>query len=151
MDAADFISLAIRLSNSHNEADLRSAVSRGYYGAFHIAYQLLIDCGLRFPVKDAYAAEIHRKVRYCLSASENPDIVVVGSRLRLLRNQRNQADYDLGSTTLKSRETVAAMVRIARDIADTVERCRKEPEFFEARTRIRVYAHDVLRIQLVDT
>lgn len=64
MDPADFISLAIRLSNNPREADLRTAVSRAYYGAFHLARRLLRDCGVQFSGKDLYKVEIHRKLRY---------------------------------------------------------------------------------------
>lgn len=46
MDPAEFISLALRLSTSHREADLRTAVSRAYYGAFHLVRELLEDCGV---------------------------------------------------------------------------------------------------------
>ncbi len=41
MDACDFISLAIRLSNSDQEADLRTAVGRACYASFHLAKQLV--------------------------------------------------------------------------------------------------------------
>lgn len=49
MNPADFIALAVKLSNSQEEADLRTAVSRAYYGAFHSARQLLEECGIGFP------------------------------------------------------------------------------------------------------
>lgn len=146
MDPLDFIALAIRLSNSQNEADLRSAVSRAYYGAFHIARQFLVDCGLRFPPKEAYAAEIHRKVRFCLSESGNAAAMIASGSLRLLRNQRNEADYDLDSKAFKNAAGVAVMVRVAPEIADGIQRCHAEPAFSEARDKIRIYARDVLRI-----
>jgi len=38
IDPDDFIALAIKLSNGPHEADLRSAVSRAYYGAFQISF-----------------------------------------------------------------------------------------------------------------
>lgn len=86
MDPRDFISLALRLSASNNEADLRSAVSRAYYGAFHVARQFLLDVGLRWPRKEAYAAEIHMKVRYCLIESGNADAVLASDQLWSLRD-----------------------------------------------------------------
>lgn len=64
MEPAEFISLAVRLSNSPREADLRTAVSRAYYGSFHLTRDLLQDCGVQFSGKDLYMAEIHRKLRY---------------------------------------------------------------------------------------
>lgn len=150
MDPSDFISLAIRLSNSSNEADLRSAVSRAYYGAFHLASRFLADCGVRFAKKDLYAAEVHRKVRYCLSESSNADAIVISGRLRLLRDQRNEADYTLDSTKFKKASNAAAMIRVAQEIVDALQRCRAEPAFTEARDKIRGYARDVLRMSLDD-
>lgn len=151
MEPSDFISLAIRLSNSSQEADLRSAVSRTYYGAFHLARQFLGDCGLRFARKDLYAAEAHRKVRYCLSESANPDAIVASGRLRVLRDQRNEADYDLESTKFRTAANAAAMIRVSQEIVDALQRCRVEPAFSEARVRIRAYARDVLRMTLDDS
>lgn len=151
MNPLDFIALAIRLSNSRNEADLRSAVSRAYYGAFHMARQFLADCGLRFPAKDIYGAEIHNKVRYCLSESGSSDALVVGHKLRTLRSQRNRADYDLESIEFRSRAIVIGMVGAAPEIVDAIQRCRAEPAFSEARAKIRTYARDVLRIAIDET
>ena len=43
MTGDDFIILAGRLATSADEASLRSAVSRAYYGAFHLALRFLED------------------------------------------------------------------------------------------------------------
>ena len=43
MTGDDFIHLAGKLATSVDEAALRSAVSRAYYGAFHLALQFLED------------------------------------------------------------------------------------------------------------
>ena len=37
MNGADFLHLALRLSGGSTEAEWRSAVSRTYYGVFHLA------------------------------------------------------------------------------------------------------------------
>ena len=39
MDFRDFLSLAVTLSNGTTEAEWRSASSRAYYAAFHVARQ----------------------------------------------------------------------------------------------------------------
>lgn len=130
MNPSDFISLAVRLSNSSQEADLRSSVSRAYYGAFHLARQFLADCGLRFAQKDLYAAEVHKKVRYCLSEAANSDAVVVAGRLRFLRDQRNEADYDLDSNKFRTAGNSMAMIRVTQEIVDALQRCRAEPAVF---------------------
>ncbi|HEX5447201.1 MAG TPA: hypothetical protein VFW87_25525 [Pirellulales bacterium] len=97
MDPCDFISLAIRLSNSDQEADLRTAVGRAYYASFYLAKQLVEDCGVRWPRKDIFGAEIHSKVRYCLSESSNADAMLASDKLWSLRDLRNKADYELKS------------------------------------------------------
>ncbi|HET6878557.1 MAG TPA: hypothetical protein VFI31_00195 [Pirellulales bacterium] len=148
MDPRDFISLALRLSNSQNEADLRSAVSRAYYGAFHVARQFFFDVGLRWTRKESYAAEVHMKVRYCLSQAGEADALLASDQLWSLRDLRNQADYDLDSTRFKSAARVATAVRIAPEVVDAIQRCRVEPVFTEAGDRIRKYARDVLRINV---
>jgi hypothetical protein len=151
MDPQDFISLAIRLSNGPIEADLRSAVSRAYYGAFHVARQFLQDCGLRLLRKELDAAEVHRKVRYCLSAARNADATFAANRLKSLRERRNIADYDLHSTDFSRPAEIKLFVRAAIQIADALQRCRAEPTFAETRDEIRTYARDVLRLTVTDS
>ena len=112
MDPLDFISLAIRLSTSQNEADLRTAVSRAYYGAFHVARRFLSDCGVRWPTREMQSAEIHTKVRYCLRESANADAIIVSRSLLSLRDLRNKGDYDLESTKFKTTAKVVPIVRI---------------------------------------
>jgi uncharacterized protein (UPF0332 family) len=148
MDPADFISLAIRLSNSHNEADLRTAVSRAYYGAFHVVRELLEDCGIYLSGKELFKVEAHQKVRFCLGESGNEDAVVVAKKLGSLRDRRNEADYDLKLNTFSHPTNVAIEMRIAREIVDGVLRCRTEPTFSAFREGVRAYARDVLRIPL---
>ncbi|HEX7375462.1 MAG TPA: hypothetical protein VF278_00040 [Pirellulales bacterium] len=150
MDPRDFISLALRFSASKNEAELRSAVSRAYYGAFHVAKQFLVDVGLRWPRKESYAAEIHMKVRHCLSQSRNADALLASDLLWSLRDLRNQADYDLDSPKFKITARATTVVRLAPELVDALQRCRLEPAFSELRDEIRRYARDVLRITVVD-
>lgn len=146
MDPLDFIALAIRLSNGQNEAELRSAVSRAYYGAFHLARQYLQDCGVRFPRKETHGAEIHQKVRYCLSHSADVDAMFAGDKLESLRGQRNKADYDLDSVEFRIAGNAVLRIRAAQEIADALRRCRAEPAFSQSRDKIRAYARDVLRL-----
>ena len=43
MNGDDFIQLAGKLATSADPASLRSAASRAYYGAFHLAGEFLVD------------------------------------------------------------------------------------------------------------
>ena len=45
MNWREFLTLAARLAAGAAEEDWRSAVSRAYYSAFHVARQLLSDLG----------------------------------------------------------------------------------------------------------
>lgn len=58
MGGRDFLDLAVRLSEGRSEAELRTAVSRAYYAAFHVAKELLEDAGIALP----NTAEAHRNV-----------------------------------------------------------------------------------------
>jgi uncharacterized protein (UPF0332 family) len=146
MDPRDFITLAIKLSNSANEGERRTAVNRAYFGAFHLAREFLEDCGIVFSRKELDGAEIHRKVRFCLSESHDADGIFAGDKLRSLRQQRNEADYDLKSMRFRISREVAASIRAAQEIDDALRRCRAEPGFTDVREKIRVYASDVLRL-----
>lgn len=42
MDAKDYFDLARKLMQMRTEAALRSAISRGYYAAFHVAKDWII-------------------------------------------------------------------------------------------------------------
>jgi uncharacterized protein (UPF0332 family) len=150
MNPADFISLAIKLSNSQQESELRTAVSRAYYGAFHSARELLEDCGIRFPSAELIGADIHRKVRFCLAHTDNDDAALVVNRLSSLREQRNHADYDLkiDRFAAANARNVKTTVRIAVEIVDALQRCRSEPAFSALRATVRGYAHEILRLPL---
>jgi uncharacterized protein (UPF0332 family) len=149
MDPTDFISLAIRLSNSQRESDLRTAVSRAYYGAFHLSRRLLGDCGVQLSRKDLYKAEVHLKLRYCFGESGNEEAVLISKKLGSLRERRNEADYDLDSTTFAHPSNVAMEIRIAQEITESLTRCRIEPTFSALREKVRAYARDILRLSLV--
>jgi uncharacterized protein (UPF0332 family) len=148
MDPADFISLAIRLSKSNSEADLRTAVSRAYYGAFHTVRRFLEECRLYLSSRELHGAEIHRKVRFCLVASGNVDAIDAAGKLGSLRNLRNEADYDFSLAKFKKSARVVPMVLISQDIVDALQRCRTDPAYSEIREKIRAYARDVLRLTI---
>lgn len=148
MNPADFISLAVKLSNSQQEAELRSAVSRAYYGAFNVARELLEDCGIRFPRKELFGADIHRKVRFCCANAGNADAALAANKLDILRGERNYADYDMKTKrlSLSNAKNVRANAQRAIDIVDGFQRCRTGDAFDQFREKARAYARDVLRL-----
>lgn len=152
MNPVDFVGLAVELSNSRQEARLRTAVSRAYYGAFHAARELLEDCGIGFPPKELFGGDVHRKVRFCLANSGDEDAALIANKLSDLRSQRNYADYDLKTLRFSASvpENVRTNTQLAIKMIDVLERCRREPIFTQLRANVRSYAHDVLRLPVDD-
>lgn len=138
MNWRDFLLVASRLAAETTEADWRTAVSRAYYTAFHVARHLLAD--LRFTVPRADRA--HQYLVFRLSNSGEAAVEQAGRDLDTLRRLRNRADYDETPALTQSQATAA--LQLARDIIQALDAARQEP----TRTRIRdamiVYERDVL-------
>lgn len=90
MNWREFLQLATRLAAEATEADWRTAVSRAYYAAFHVARRLLSD--LKFTVPRADRA--HQYLVYRLCNSGEAVVEQAGRDLDTLRRLRNRADYD---------------------------------------------------------
>jgi uncharacterized protein (UPF0332 family) len=90
MNWRDFLVVASQLGGGATEAEWRSAVSRAYYAAFHVARRLLFD--LKFTIPRADRA--HQYLVFRLSNSGEPAIEQAGRDLDTLRRLRNRADYD---------------------------------------------------------
>src|SRR5579883_2185536 len=86
----EYLTLARTLAGGTTEAEWRSASSRAYYAAFHVARLLLLSLGFRVP----QAERAHGYLWLRLSNAGHADTMKAGSRLGLLRRQRNWADYD---------------------------------------------------------
>jgi hypothetical protein len=84
----EYLLLARTLVGGTSEAEWRSATSRAYYAAFHVARLLLLDLGFRVPQAD----RAHGYLWLRLSNAVHADTMTAGSRLGLLRRQRNWAD-----------------------------------------------------------
>jgi len=133
MTGRDFIACAGRLARNSAEAELRSAVSRAYYGAFHEARVLLRDSGIRLPRTE----QVHIKIVYCLQDCDDPVAEDAGHLLDRLRDQRTVADYELDDPRFANAKKVRWEVAQAQHIIDCLDRCRKSAEF---RAKVRVHA-----------
>lgn len=92
MEPVAFLELAKDLcKQSNNEAALRSAVSRSYYGLFHLAKQFIEKHVHRLPK----GAESHKKVYMYLNNCNLATIRDIAGDLNDLRDDRNDADYEL--------------------------------------------------------
>jgi uncharacterized protein (UPF0332 family) len=137
MTGHDFLSLASRLAVATTEADWRSAVSRAYYAAFHVARQLVSDLGFTVP----HADRAHAYLWMRLGNSGEARVQQAAVDLHDLRRRRNQADYDLQPPLSQVRAT--PQVSVARRIIQTLDA-------LDAATRTRItdamklYERDVL-------
>jgi uncharacterized protein (UPF0332 family) len=86
----DYLLLATRLTMCSTEADWRTAISRAYYAAFHVARRVFAD--LHFAVPRADRA--HQYLVFRLSNSGESVVEHAGRNLETLRRLRNRADYD---------------------------------------------------------
>ena len=94
VDPKDFLELAEELAHQQaREVNLRSAVSRAYYGAFNYLRSALVAKRVMFEG----SAEDHGKLtRYFFNCGDK-NLSMLGGWLGSLRIARNHADYDLNS------------------------------------------------------
>ncbi|MBY0232740.1 MAG: HEPN domain-containing protein [Gemmataceae bacterium] len=115
MNPREFLLLAEELVAGDTEAHWRSATSRAYYAAFHVARQLMEQCGFAVPAAD----RAHRYLSDWLSNGRHAATTQAGRWLDILRRHRNEADYDLWRTL--SRSEVEDMVSLAERIILALE------------------------------
>ncbi|MFM9963756.1 MAG: hypothetical protein ACKV2Q_21310 [Planctomycetaceae bacterium] len=123
MTGDDFIILAGKLATSTDEASLRSAVSRAYYGAFHLAFQFLGD--IERPVPQNAIAHVY--VARQLQCSGHPDAFRAGSLLGDLHTERIKADYRLDNPRIGTTAFARLCVERASEIQTLLTKCRAEP------------------------
>ena len=144
MKPFDFIQLAKSLLIDGGEVELRSAVSRGYYGAFHVACELVESCGVNLPK----SAAAHEKVTYCLQNSLEPQLILAGLKLNSLRAIRNAADYRLDDKRFLDLKQATVSIGIVQEIVDVLINLEKRHD--EIRLPIRRYAQSQLGLILRD-
>lgn len=93
MDGKDFLELAKRLQNSDDEASRRTSVSRSYYAIFNLVKDFLSSNGVKLPK----AAQAHEKAHRYLFYSGVVEAEDLAVELDNLRENRNDADYELHS------------------------------------------------------
>ena len=119
-----FIQLAGRLAAtaSGDEAAGRSAVSRAYYGAFHLALAFLRDLGITIPA-NAYS---HAAVQRYLIGSGQPDAQQAGMSLASLHSDRIRADYRLDDVRFEDVRFARLRVALACDVQAAIQQCRQD-------------------------
>jgi uncharacterized protein (UPF0332 family) len=139
MNWRDFLSLAGRSAGNATEADWRTAVSRAYYAAFHVARQLLTDLNFTVPRAD----RAHQYLVFRLSNCGESAVEQAGRDLETLRRLRNRADYD--DAPAVTQPQAAAAVRLAEAIIQVIDAARLEPTHTQMRDAMIVYERDVLQ------
>lgn len=138
MTGRDFFTLAGPLLAMTDEAAWRTAVSRGYYAAFHVASEFL--GGLRFSVPQSDRAHAYLWLR--LQNCGEPLVIKAGSDLNDLRSERNKADYDLRRSYVQSK--AADWVKIAEQIILALEAAAADPTRAAIQAEVIRYERDVL-------
>src|SRR5688572_29044903 len=140
MEPTDFIATAVRLSASNRESDLRTAVSRAYYGAYHLALDFVSLAGVSLPT----SADSHEKLVWCLESGGHEFAAKVAIRLGLLRRDRNIADYDLRDSRFRTGSNVRIQLDRARELMAELDACSAEPVRTQVCVSIREYAKTIL-------
>ena len=114
-----FLSQAQRLAASAAEEDWRSATSRAYYAAFHIACAFMTNLGFTVPNAERAHAYLWLRLQNCGDAG----VRQAGFLLNDLRRHRNQADYDLHRSFSHARALVdtqdaETMIQILDSVAE---------------------------------
>lgn len=125
MNGEDFVKLAGSLvaGAAADESRFRTAVSRAYYGAFHIAVRVLGEVG--FQVKANHAE--HREAIDTLASTGIALAVEAGRIIDDLHSSRIVADYRLNKNTFSKRENAKLIVEDAYNATVSLNKCLEEP------------------------
>ena len=109
-------------------AEIRSAVSRAYYAAFHVAAETLGEWG--FPISRGPSG--HGDVRNHLGNGGDGEIQRVASQLNDVHAARIRADYHLQDSRAEDQNGAKLTVDAAKRIIAAVDACRSQPSRIEA-------------------
>ena len=124
MTGNDFITLAGWIvASGADAARCRTAISRAYYGAFHLALDFIEDIGGTVHRN----ASAHIQVQRLLKASGQPPAQEAGALLEDLHGDRIKADYRFRNTTVESHAFAKYRVEMAARIRSALTVCKKEP------------------------
>lgn len=125
-----FLEYAKKLAarRSSNEVEQRTAISRAYYGAYHVARKFLMDLGID--------RADHQQVKNCLCYSGNAEAKLAGDRLADLGTARRRADYEIDKPLDRRGDDPLAYGRVqveaAVNIAEIITKLRQQPHAIQA-------------------
>jgi uncharacterized protein (UPF0332 family) len=128
MTGDDIIFLASQLiahaQYGHAGARYRSAVSRAYYGAFHLVLDFLQEFGVDIVKNHNGHVEAYRT----LFQTDHPTAMRAARMLDELRGDRNIADYHLEKPKFDNPKNAIDRVEMAAEISGCLKQCRCEPD-----------------------
>jgi len=121
MNGGEFISFAGKLAmqTSHGPAGYRSAVSRAYYGAFHIARAYLNA----FQFHCHSGSNEHQWVQHHFQNCTTQTARDIGQSLANLHESRKVADYKLDKVAADRQSNAESCVLRADGIRDNIKEC----------------------------
>ncbi|HUY33128.1 MAG TPA: hypothetical protein VMV69_10130 [Pirellulales bacterium] len=133
----EFISLAGKLASrpDADEATNRTAVSRAYYGAFHLAKALLDEMGFPAPSNPGGHAFVYRRLFF----SAHPNAQAIGALLSDLHPTGIEADYDLNSKEAGTNRNAKQCVEESHRVRSAILACRQERAFSQIKADIAAY------------
>lgn len=138
MNGRDFLPLARKLAADPSEAAWRSALSRAYYAAFHVARELLESMGFAVPKADA----AHKHMAWRLGNCGDAQVEDVGQKLDILRGERNSADYDMRHPMPQN--LAQQRIKMVEQILRTLDAIG-EPTRTQITDAVKIYERDVLK------
>ena len=119
MNPKEFQHLASRLAeHGVSASEFRTAISRAYYAAFNLGFNLLKELGFNI----ANNREAHKQVYYHFNNSGDSDLIEVATKIDDLRTNRNHADYHLDRDDVEKKQNVKAIVYSAARLIKTMEK-----------------------------
>ncbi|HVC93769.1 MAG TPA: HEPN domain-containing protein [Pirellulales bacterium] len=136
----DYILLAGKLAASPTagEASYRSAVSRAYYGAFHLAADFLVELGFKVPK----GPSAHGWIPQVLHGSGQQDAKDAGHFLEDLHSERIVADYHWQNQATGKQDDARTSVETAHEVRSSLNACRLESARSETGAGIEKYLRD---------
>jgi len=133
MNGRDLSSLAAHLTQNkalgNAEARYRSAVSRAYYGAFHLVVDFLHQVGRAIDENH----NGHEQAYRILFGTGISEAVEAARFLSVLRRDRIRADYRLSVPGFDEQNLAMERVELAETIRSLLDKCRQNPGFAATR------------------
>ena len=139
MNSRDFLPLAERLADDDSEAAWRTAVSRAYYAAFHVACDVMAALGFDVPKADRAHGYLWLRLQNC----SNADVIQAGRVLKDLRTHRNRADCEKQHAL--TQQDAAKYLIDAKAIVATLDQTLEEEISLQITEAIKNYERDVLK------